>query len=121
MSNPKLTAEHVVPVNPDTDALHIKDSRGNIVGWIDNGGAPQGNLALGGVPINFADGEDHSGEIDGLTSTFILVSAPNPSSSLKVYYNSGRQSSAFYSLIGRTVMLTFIPQIGDTIVFDYRY
>lgn len=53
MSDPKLFAERVASVNPNTDALHIQDSKGNIIAWIDNTGSGQGNLASSsGVPIN---------------------------------------------------------------------
>jgi hypothetical protein len=70
---------------------------------------------------NFADNEIPVGAIDGCNTIFMIENFPNPPSSVKVYYNSGRQDPAQYSVTGNTLQLTFTPQIGDTLVVDYRY
>jgi hypothetical protein len=70
---------------------------------------------------NFADNEVLTNQIDGITSIFTLETIPNPTTSVHVYYNSGRQDPAQYSVTGNNLQLTFTPQIGDTLVVDYRH
>lgn len=74
-----------------------------------------------GNSINFADAEIPMGNIDGVNATFSLLNAPTPSSSLQIVYNSGIQSPDMYMLNGRTFILTFVPQVGDSLVTYYRF
>lgn len=70
--------------------------------------------------IGFSDNEVPAGTIDGVNKVFTLANTPNPATSLRVYYNSGRQTGT-YSLVGTQLTLNFTPQPGDLLVTDYRY
>lgn len=48
MSNPKTKSQNQIAVGPDIDALHIINTRGAVVAWIDETGAPKGTLDNGG-------------------------------------------------------------------------
>ena len=51
MANPTPKASLVIPeVGPDLDFVQLKDSLGNVVGWIDSSGTPQGNIAVVAPP-----------------------------------------------------------------------
>jgi hypothetical protein len=69
----------------------------------------------------FADNEDLSGKIDGQTTAFQLLNTPNPNTSVHVHYNAGRQGPDQYSVSNNTLTLKFTPQLGDSLVVDYRF
>lgn len=81
---------------------------------------PQGIQGPPGAGITFVDGEVPAGIIDGLNATFTLSNAPLPLT-LHLYRNGLRMKSGFdYNLTGATITFLFIPQIGDTLLADYR-
>lgn len=47
MSNPKIKSQQQIVVGPDSDAFHFVDTKGNIIGWVDSKGMPQGNTSTG--------------------------------------------------------------------------
>lgn len=80
---------------------------------------------LPGPTSSFVDGATPSGTINGTNLTFTLPSAPNPSSSLKLYRNGLLLSQAAdYSVIGATINFVSqatTPQTGDSLAASYRY
>lgn len=69
----------------------------------------------------YADGEIPFGELNSSNVTYTLVNTPNPSTSLQIFYNGGLQDVTKYTLNTNTIILTFPPQLGDTLVAYYRY
>ena len=69
---------------------------------------------------SFADNEVLSSSIDGVTTSFTLANIPI-AGSVHVIYNAGRQDPTQYSVQNNTLILNFVPQLGDTLVVDYRY
>lgn len=84
---------------------------------------PQGPSGSG-VAVSFADAETPVGAVDGLNAVFTMVNAPAPALSLKLYRNGMLQKAGFdYDLAGKTVtfVAAAVPQVGDTLVGDYRF
>jgi hypothetical protein len=95
------------------------------------GAAPQsGDILLAyyrlsvSIPgLGFVDQETPSGAINGVNAAFTLSQTPTPSSSLAVYRNGLRLTSAVdYTLSGTviTFVTTFVPQSNDTLMCSYR-
>lgn len=72
--------------------------------------------------FTFVDGEVPSGDLDGVDTTYTLVNAPSPATSLKVYVNGIRQKlTEDYTLSGSTITFVVPPESGDLLLADYRY
>lgn len=76
---------------------------------------------------NYADNEDLTSQIDGVTTTFTLAHTPT-AGSVHFYYNGQRQrlgASFDYTISGNTITtISFTPSLGppsDTLMADYRY
>jgi hypothetical protein len=64
----------------------------------------------------FADNQPITGTIDGVNRTFLLPSAPNPSSSLQWLWNGvGAVNPKDYTISGLTITTSVAPQIGDDV------
>jgi lysophospholipase L1-like esterase len=71
----------------------------------------------------FVDAETPSGTVDGSNSTFTLVNAPTPVSSLSVYRNGMYQrAGSDFTLTGNAIQFAAasVPQAGDTLTSSYR-
>jgi hypothetical protein len=80
--------------------------------------------SAGGVNFSFMDGEIPSGVIDGTCTTFHVLHAPTPPSSLAVYRNGIRLSAGVdYTLAGDTInfFTVAVPTAGDILTASYRY
>jgi hypothetical protein len=71
------------------------------------------DLAFG----NIVEGDVPTGDIDGVNDTFALTYNPL-AASVKVYHN-GLRTSAF-TVDGQNIIMTVPPEIGDTLLSDYR-
>ncbi len=78
----------------------------------------------GSTTSNFVDAAVPSGTINGTNLVFTLPSAPNPSTSLKLYKNGLLLSqSGDYAISGTTITFTSTataPQTGDTLLASFR-
>jgi hypothetical protein len=89
-------------------------------------GAPCG-AGGGGPGVNwvFVDFEVPSGSINGSNATFVLAHAPNPASSLKVFWNGLRlrAGGVDYQLTNNNIIVftAGIPSTGDQLFVEYRY
>ena len=69
----------------------------------------------------FIDNEIPSGTINGTNKTFTINKAPNPISSLKVYWNGQLLlAGSDYTLSGTTITMEEAPDSGDNFWIDYR-
>lgn len=72
---------------------------------------------------SFADEEDLSGDLDGLTVAFVLAETP-VSGSVKLYLNGQRLQSGIgkdYTITGSAITLATAPSTGEVLLADYRY
>jgi hypothetical protein len=61
------------------------------------------------------------GEVNKRNAIFTLAHAPNPASSLRVYFNGLLQRvTADYTLSGKTITFTTAPDTGE-LLSEYRY
>jgi hypothetical protein len=92
---------------------------------------PQGTPGTGSAAINFIYSETPAGTLDGVNVTFTLSTAPAPAASLQLFRNGLRMKPGFdFTLSGNVITfaqdLVFpqkdaTPQIGDTLLADYRF
>jgi hypothetical protein len=78
----------------------------------------------GGPVVSFSDGEIPSGLVNGVNTSFTVMYAPAPASSLIVFRNGLRMSQAAdYTLNGNTITFLTVatPQAGDLLSVSYRY
>jgi hypothetical protein len=71
----------------------------------------------------FVDAEVPAGTINGMNTSFTLVNAPQPVSSLALYRNGVHQTlGSDFTLTTNTIqfMSASVPQIGDTLIASYR-
>jgi len=66
----------------------------------------------------FSDGEIPAGTINSSNISFTLTNAPNPISSLILFYNGVLQPC---TINGTTITMPTAPDPGDSIVAYYRY
>lgn len=82
------------------------------------------SLANLSIIVNFADEEVPAGTIDNSNATFTLSNTPI-SGSTKLYVRGQRLTKDIdYTVTGLTLVITnttFIPNVGDSIIIDYRY
>jgi len=78
-----------------------------------------------GGTSNFVDAAIPSGTINGANLSFTLSTAPNPSTSLKLYKNGLLLSqNGDYTISGTTITFgsqAITPQTGDTLMASYRH
>jgi hypothetical protein len=67
---------------------------------------------------NYSDAEIPSGTIDSVNVTFTLINAPNPVSSMQMFYNGILQPC---TVNGTSVTMPIAPDPGDSLVAYYRY
>ena len=74
------------------------------------------------IPV-YVDAQIPIGLINGTNTTFTVAFPPNPPTSLHLYLNGLRQNApADFTLNGvNIVFVALVPQIGDTILADYRH
>jgi hypothetical protein len=79
-------------------------------------------LATAGPAATFVDDETPMGTINGINDTFMLVNAPSPGNSLKLYLNGLLQNYGVdYTLAGSTITFAAPPQTGDILLCNYRF
>lgn len=67
------------------------------------------------------DSEVPAGAVNGVNVTYTLTNAPNPSTSLHLFWNGLRQTpTTDYSLAGNTITMVVAPAVGSTPLADYR-
>lgn len=80
-------------------------------------------VAAGGV--NFVDNETPAGTVNGSNKVFTLSNAPNPASSLNLFWNGQRLvAGSDFNLSGLTITYTAgfaAPVSGDSYVANYRW
>ena len=68
----------------------------------------------------FHHNEIPSGTMDGVNTTFTLISAPNPTASLEVKLNGGYlKPGVGYTLLGVNITMIDPPQSGDELIGSY--
>ena len=92
----------------------LPDEGGDLTGaetnWV------QVNTLLG-TPV---ENEVPSGAIDGANMTFTLANTAI-SGSVKLYYGLTRlMPTTHFSVSGATITMTFAPELGSTLLCDYR-
>ncbi len=98
------------------DCMHVDGSSG-ACGTGTSGGT-------GGILPLYSDAEIPAGVENGVNTTFTLLFAPSPATSLIVFRNGLLQTHGFdYSLTGNVVtfLAGSLPQTGDELVASYRY
>ena len=92
---------------------------------VDGTSGPCGTGASGGGPVvSFSDGEIPSGLVNGVNTSFTVMYAPAPQSSLLVFRNGLRMSQAVdYKVSGNSITFLTVatPQAGDLLSVSYRY
>jgi hypothetical protein len=81
-------------------------------------------MAGAGAATNFTDAESPGGVVNGTNVTFTLASAPNPTTSLRLYRNGLLLVPGVeYTLSGSAITFTAArtPQAGDSIAAYYRH
>jgi uncharacterized coiled-coil protein SlyX len=81
-------------------------------------------MAGSGSTTNFTDGETPGGTINGTNVTFTLASAPNPSTSLRLFRNGLLVAPGVeYTMSGSSLTFTSArtPQTGDSLAAYYRH
>ena len=79
---------------------------------------------IGATP-NFSDGETPVGTPNGTLTAFTLLNAPaNSGTTLHLYRNGLRQKAGVdYTISGSTITFlpVSVPQVGDSLLADYRF
>jgi hypothetical protein len=76
------------------------------------------------LTINFVDAETPGGVVNGSNTAFTLVNAPSPSTSLHLFRNGLLQMATLdYTISGSAVTFFSVstPQLGDTLIAEYRH
>jgi len=83
-----------------------------------SGGGGFSKIAMEG---KFVDNEVPSGLVNGTNKVFTIAKAPNPTTSLKVYWNGQLLlKDSDYTLSGTTITMEVAPDTGSNIWVDYR-
>ncbi len=69
----------------------------------------------------FSGAETPTGAIDGLNTTFGLLNAPSPASSLQLFNGTILVQGVDYTLSGSTITTTIPPVVGSVLVAYYLY
>ena len=74
------------------------------------------------IRTHFVEEAQLSGPVNGINTSFLLPSAPSPTSSLHLFRNGLRMKAGVdYILTGNSVTFASAPQVGDLLLADYRH
>jgi hypothetical protein len=104
----------------------IDGASGNLADCVrvDGSSGPCGGNGSGGILPAYSDAEVPSGSINGLNQIFTLANTPSPASSTEVYRNGLLMEQAVdYTIAGAVITFSTvaIPQVGDSLLVNYRY
>lgn len=71
------------------------------------------------LAFSFVDGETPAGAIDGVNTAFTLANTPI-AGSVHLYMPFRLKDGVDYNISGPNITMIAIPQIGDTLLADYR-